>query len=141
MDNLSKVHLPDIDGISQTELLNLIACVGSIERLRHSLDVPATSFLFAMLEASRLSAQVTSTSSNSNWRDIVLASNSGKQDILVDQMTRHFQGRILWQQARQCGIFMWLSDVEAVVSSLPALHRTQADRSNLARSIRDRGSQ
>ena len=50
------------------------------------------------------------------WREIIWAYHSGSQDILVDLVSRQFQGRMLWEHARESGMFMWMTDLTALVS-------------------------
>ena len=53
---------------------------------------------------------------NITWREIAWAYHSGSQDILVDLVSRQFQGKMLWSNARESGMFMWISDLSALVS-------------------------
>jgi hypothetical protein len=56
------------------------------------------------------------------WREIIWAFHSGSQDILVDLVSRQFHGRMLWDHARESGMFMWMTDLTALVSNLCLLH-------------------
>lgn len=51
-----------------------------------------------------------------SWREINWAFHSNSQDLLLDFVSRQNHGSMLWEQARECGIFMWLSDLTATVS-------------------------
>jgi hypothetical protein len=51
-----------------------------------------------------------------SWREINWAFHSNSQDILADFVSRQNRGSMLWEHARESGIFMWLSDNNAVVS-------------------------
>ena len=50
------------------------------------------------------------------WREIVWAYHSSSQDILVDLVSRQFHGRMRWKHARESGMFMWMTDTNALVS-------------------------
>ena len=51
-----------------------------------------------------------------SWREMIWAYHSGSQDILVDLVSRQFQGRMLWEHARESGMFIWMTDLTALVS-------------------------
>lgn len=51
-----------------------------------------------------------------SWREINWAFHSNSQDMLADFVSRQNHGSMLWEHARESGIFMWLSDNNAVVS-------------------------
>jgi hypothetical protein len=51
------------------------------------------------------------------WREIAWAYHSGSQDILIDLVSRQFHGKMLWEHARESGMFMWMTDLTALVSS------------------------
>lgn len=51
-----------------------------------------------------------------SWREINWAYHSNSQDILVDFVSRQNHGTMLWEHARESGLFMWLSDAAALVS-------------------------
>ncbi|KAF4591525.1 hypothetical protein GQ602_001824 [Ophiocordyceps camponoti-floridani] len=49
-----------------------------------------------------------------SWREINWAFHSNSQDMLVDFVSRQSHGKLLWEHARESGMFMWLSDLNAV---------------------------
>lgn len=51
-----------------------------------------------------------------SWREINWAYHSNSQDILLDFVSRQAHGSMLWEHARESGIFMWLSDANTLVS-------------------------
>ena len=53
-----------------------------------------------------------------SWREMVWAYHSGSQDILVDLVSRQFHGRMLWEHARESGMFIWMTDLTALVSNI-----------------------
>jgi hypothetical protein len=50
-----------------------------------------------------------------SWREINWAFHSNSQDILVDFVSRQNHGSMLWEHARESGLFMWLTDPVALV--------------------------
>lgn len=50
-----------------------------------------------------------------SWREINWAFHSNSQDILVDFVSRQNHGNMLWEHARESGLFMWLTDPTALV--------------------------
>lgn len=50
-----------------------------------------------------------------SWRETSWAYHSTSQDILTDFVSRHYHGTLRWENARESGIFMWLTDEAAVV--------------------------
>ncbi len=52
-----------------------------------------------------------------SWREISWAFHSSSQDILADFVAKQYHGSMVWENARESGVFMWLSDPSAVVRS------------------------
>lgn len=50
-----------------------------------------------------------------SWREINWAYHSNSQDILVDMVAHQFHGKVLWEHARESGMFMWMTDASALV--------------------------
>ena len=59
-----------------------------------------------------------------SWREIVWAYHSSSQDILVDLISRHHNGRLEWRHARDSGMFMWLTDRKALMDQFEAVARS-----------------
>jgi len=51
-----------------------------------------------------------------SWREINWAFHSNSQDILVDMVAHQSHGKVLWENARESGMFMWMTDSNALVS-------------------------
>ena len=115
-ENLAKLAIPQLSSHEQFYLADIIECVATVEKQRRSMDENAMRYLLFfrqhMIRKSRApGAQVSIT-----WREIVWAYHSGSQDILVDLVSRQFSGRMLWEHARESGMFMWMTDLTALVS-------------------------
>jgi hypothetical protein len=115
-ENLLKKSVPFLSSHEQFHLADLVECVATAEKHRRSMDENATRFLLFFRRFMLRKSQQKHYQSNLTWREISWAFHSGSQDILVDQVARHYQGRMLWEHARESGMFMWMSDVNALVS-------------------------
>ena len=116
-DILVRSQVPLLSNLEQFHLADIIECVGMVEKHRRSIDDNAGRFLLFFRQHvlrdgrhSHISEQVPIS-----WREITWAFHSESQDIIVDLVSRHFQGRMLWQHARECGMFMWMTDITALV--------------------------
>ena len=63
-------------------------------------------------------SQLPATQVSISWREMVWAYHSGSQDILVDLVSRQFHSRMLWEHARESGMFIWMTDLTALVSTV-----------------------
>ncbi|KAB8416382.1 hypothetical protein FH972_024901 [Carpinus fangiana] len=59
------------------------------------------------------------------WREVVWALYSTSQEILLDLTTRHLDSKLLWEDAKSIGMFMWMTDVEAMKSRFENVARTE----------------
>ncbi|RYO95394.1 hypothetical protein DL764_007712 [Monosporascus ibericus] len=66
-----------------------------------------------------------------SWREINWAFHSTSQDILTDFVTRQYHGTMLWENARESGIFMWLGDLAAVKAQFEIIARNEYTKSEL----------
>ena len=57
--------------------------------------------------------------------EVIFASRSASQDILVDHLTRSTNGKLTWKDARRSGLFMWLADHEAVRQQMEIIARNE----------------
>lgn len=113
-EKLTKISIPQLSGHEQIQLADIIECVAFVEHQRRSMDENGARFmLFFRQQALR---RRHNTDMHISWREINWAYHSNSQDILVDFVSRQNHGSMLWQHARESGIFMWLSDINAVVS-------------------------
>lgn len=110
--------VPQLSNREQFHLADIVECVGTVEKHRRSVDDNACRFLlfFRQHYLRDRDGQRGQEKSQISWREITWAYHSGSQDILIDLVSRHFQGRMLWKHAREAGIFMWMTDLNALVS-------------------------
>ena len=110
---LTTVNVRQLSGQEQIQLADIVECLGMVEKHRRSLDENGARFLLffrqAMLRRGRAGDFHTS------WRDVNWAFHCNSQDILVDFVSRQYQGSLLWENARESGLFSWLSGSNAVV--------------------------
>src|SRR5215469_16067132 len=113
-EQLATKKVPLLSSREQFHLADIIECVGTVEKHRRSLDENGVRFLLFFrqhfLHPSHHKGDLIS------WREITWAFHSGSQDILADLVSKHFQGRMLWEHARESGLFMWMTDITALVS-------------------------
>jgi hypothetical protein len=138
-EQLASRTVPYLTSREQIHLVDIVECVGTAEKHRRSLDENGSRFLlFFRQHALRMSQH--SEHSPLSWREITWAFFSGSQDILTDLVSRHFHGRMMWQQARGSGMFMWMTDLTALVSSLTKVPHPEANQ-RLATTIRSHSTE
>jgi hypothetical protein len=108
---LTTKQIPLLSSREQFRLANIVECIGVVEKHRRSIDDNAGRFLLFFRQHVQSEAQRNPIS----WREIIWAFHSGSQDILADLVSRHFNGKMLWQHAKESGMFMWMTDINALV--------------------------
>ncbi|UPX15395.1 regulator of (H+)-ATPase in vacuolar membrane [Ascochyta rabiei] len=128
-DLLTTKQMPLLSSREQFRLADIIECIGMVEKHRRSIDDNAGRFMLFFRQHVLSESQKAPLS----WREIVWAFHSGSQDILLDLVSRHFNGKMMWQHARQCGVFMWMSDINALRAQFEVIARneyTKTDEKN-----------
>lgn len=115
-ENLTRVALPQLSSQEQFRLADTIECVATVEKHRRSMDDNAARYLLFFRQHMLRRSQGVANSDRVTWREIIWAFHSGSQDILIDLVSRQFNGKMLWKSARESGVFMWLSDATTLVS-------------------------
>jgi hypothetical protein len=110
---LTTKRIPLLSSREQLRLADIVECIGVVEKHRRSIDANAGRFLLFFRQHVQSKGQKKPIS----WREIVWAFHSGSQDILADLVSRHFNGKMLWQHAKESGLFMWMTDINALVCS------------------------
>jgi hypothetical protein len=114
-EKLTHIGIAQLSGREQMQLADVLDCAGAVESQRRSLDANGARFvLFFRQHALRTGRKRDVAMS---WREINWAFHSTSQDILVNFVARQSHGTILWQNARDSGMFMWLADQSALVRS------------------------
>lgn len=117
-EKLTTTEIPQLSGREQFHLADITECVATVEKHRRSIDDNASRFLTFLRQHMLRKTQHGSDGANVSWREIIWAYHSNSQDILVDLVSRQCHGKMHWQQARDCGMFMWLKDETALVRSV-----------------------
>ena len=124
-ENLARKSLPFLSRHEQFRLANLVECVATAEKQRRSIDAHAAIFTLFFRSHTIRETQSHSEHRGIGWREIVWAFHSGSQDVLIDQVSRNYQGRMQWKQARDCGLFMWIGDVNVLRQQLEVVARNE----------------
>lgn len=114
-DILARVSIPQLSSHDQLRLANIIECVSVMEKHRQSIDVNGSRFLIFFRESATKAARSIHGPSSVSWREIVWAFHSNCQEILVDLVSTHYNGKMSWIHARECGLFMWTKDYNTLV--------------------------
>jgi WD40 repeat protein len=123
---LANRKVPLLSAREQIHLVDIIECVGLVEKHRRSIDENGCRFLLFFRQHMLRTTQHSEHDAIS-WREITWAFYSGSQDILADLVSRHFHGKMQWEHARESGIFMWMTDLTALVSIFPQILRRGTD--------------
>lgn len=115
-ENLAKLAIPQLSSHEQFHLADIIECVATAEKQRRSMDDDAMRYLLFFRQHMIRKSQAPDSRVAITWREIVWAYHSSSQEILVDLVSKQFQGRMLWEHARESGMFMWMTDLTALVS-------------------------
>lgn len=97
-------------------LADTIECVATAEKNRRSMDENSMRYLLFVRQHHLRKAQGAQPITGITWREYAWAFHSGSQDILIDLVSRQYNGRMLWEHARESGMFMWMTDITALVS-------------------------
>lgn len=116
-ENLTRLAIPQLSSLEQIHLANTIECVATAEKHRRSMDDNAMRYLLFFRQYMLCRGQARKLRVNVTWREIVWAYHSDSQDILIGLVSRQFQDKMLWSNARESGMFMWMSDLTALVST------------------------
>ncbi|ERF76244.1 hypothetical protein EPUS_04321 [Endocarpon pusillum Z07020] len=124
-ENLVKVTLPQISHHEQFYLADIVECVAAVEKHRRSMDENAARFLLFFRQHMLRRGRSPDALLGVSWREITWAFYSGSQDILIDLVSRSFHGKMLWEHARESGMFMWITDSTALRAQLEVIARNE----------------
>lgn len=136
-EKLTKIALPQMSSNEQIQLVDLIECIGVVEKHRRSLDENGARFMIFYRQHALRKRRTNEFSMS--WREITWAYHSTSQDILTDFVSRQHHGSLLWEHARESGMFVWLTDNAAVVSLTACVRalKTPTDISHIESTIRN----
>ena len=104
-ENLESQRIPFLTIDDQSSLAMSVNTAVRLERQQRSVDENALRYLHGLYSSGKEGVP---------WSSIVSASMSTSQEVLVDLVTQHYGGKLTWEAARRSGLFMWLSEPEAV---------------------------
>ena len=113
-EKLTTVDLHQLSNASQMHLVDIVECVAMVEKQRRSMDDNAARFVLYHRQHALHKGRAHQT--QLSWREYNWAFHSNSQDILIDAVSRQFHGRTIWENARESGMFMWITDATALVS-------------------------
>lgn len=113
-EKLAEIALPQLSRKEQIHLADIVECVSIVEKQRRSMDDNAARYMLFFRQYALHRGRANKV--HVSWREINWAYHSNSQDILVDMVSNQAQGKMLWEHARESGIFMWMTDSNALVS-------------------------
>ena len=97
----------------QSQLADMVWSLAMLEKHHRSLDANAMRYLLVFQR--KTLGKASGNHVRIGWREIAWAHHSESQEILVDQISRNY-GRMLWKDAKESGMFMWMTNLDGVVS-------------------------
>ncbi|KAF6835863.1 WD repeat-containing protein [Colletotrichum musicola] len=128
-EKLVKVDLQQLSGHEQIQLADIIECVGLVEKQRRSLDENGARFMLFFRQHGLRKGRTSEI--QMSWREINWAYHSTSQDILADFVTKQCHGSVRWEDARESGMFMWLSDHDALRAQFENVARNEYTKSEM----------
>ncbi|OBT85323.1 hypothetical protein VE02_05973 [Pseudogymnoascus sp. 03VT05] len=127
-EKLTTVAIPQLSGPLQMQLADTVECVAIVEKQRRSMDDNAARFMLFFRQHALYKGRANEV--QLSWREINWAFHSNSQDILTDVVTRQFHGRVLWEHARESGLFMWITDFTALKEQFEMIARNEYTKSD-----------
>ena len=115
-EKLTRLGIPQLSGHEQIQLADIIECVALVERERRSIDENGARFMLFFRQHALRKGRTNEI--QLSWREINWAYHSDSQDILSDFVSRQNHNVLLWEHARESGIFMWLTDTHHLVCEM-----------------------
>jgi hypothetical protein len=127
-EKLTQMSIPQLSGHEQIQLADIIECVSLVERHRRSMDENGARFMLFFRQHALRKGRTNEM--QLSWREINWAFHSTSQDILVDFVSRQYHSSMLWDHARESGLFMWLSDSSALKAQFEIIARNEYTKSD-----------
>ncbi|KAM0391607.1 hypothetical protein ACHAQC_006401 [Fusarium culmorum] len=122
-EKLVKTNIAQLSGHEQIQLADIVECVSLVERHRRSMDENGARFMLLFRQHALRKGRTNEM--HLSWREINWAFHSNSQDILVDFVSRQNHGNMLWEHARESGLFMWLTDPTALKAQFELIARNE----------------
>lgn len=114
-EKLTHIVLPQLTSREQFRLVDIVECVATVEKHKQSMDGNGARYFLFFREHMMRRGQKAPNAKVLSWREIVWAFHSNSHEILTDLVYRQYNGRLLWENARESGMFMWITDITALV--------------------------
>ncbi|CAG8530036.1 3694_t:CDS:10 [Cetraspora pellucida] len=121
-EQLKVISLPELTSVEQAQLLALVDTLIQVESQKRSLDENGVRYVLFMRRYHYLN-RATFRVSGLSYRDMNWAMHSDSQDLLIEYSTVASGGKILWNDARVHGIFLWLRSNESVRQQMEVIAR------------------
>ncbi|KAK7746996.1 regulator of (H+)-ATPase in vacuolar membrane [Cytospora paraplurivora] len=128
-EKLTNMALPQLNGHEQIQLVDMIECMGMVEKHRRSMDENGARFMIYYRQHALLKRRTNEITMS--WREINWAYHSTSQDMLTDFVSRQNHGVLHWEHARESGMFMWLTDNAAVKNQFEIIARNEYTKSEV----------
>ncbi|CAN8103308.1 unnamed protein product [Discula destructiva] len=128
-EKLTNMAIPQLSGHEQFQLVDMIECIGMVEKHRRSMDENGARFMIFYRQHGLRKRRTNEISMT--WREINWAYHSTSQDMLTDFVSRQHHGSLLWEHARESGMFMWLTDNTAVKAQFEIIARNEYTKSDM----------
>ncbi|KAL3421053.1 WD repeat-containing protein [Phlyctema vagabunda] len=132
-EKLTQIALPQLSRQEQIHLADIVECVAIVEKQRRSMDDNAARFMLFFRQHALHRGRANEV--NLSWREINWAYHSNSQDILVGMVSSQFHGRMLWNHARESGMFMWMTDSTALKAQFEVIARNEYTKSDMKNPI------
>ncbi|CZS96032.1 related to RAV1-similarity to Drosophila DmX gene [Rhynchosporium graminicola] len=132
-EKLTKIALPQLSRQEQIHLADAVECVAIVEKQRRSMDDNAARFMLFFRQ--HILHRGRANEVHLSWREINWAYHSNSQDILADMVSHQFHQKMLWEHARESGIFMWMTDSTALKARFEVIARNEYTKSDLKNPI------
>ena len=134
-EKVDKMSLPHIHHRHQHHLVRILYSIGLTAKDFRSVDTGALRYIILFRQCLDHSQQgyQNAPQTSISYREYVFALHSTTQDLLVNIIVKHSASRLLWPAARASGLFMWLSDMDAVRQQFEMVARneyTKTDEKN-----------
>ncbi|CAK7274350.1 regulator of (H+)-ATPase in vacuolar membrane [Sporothrix epigloea] len=128
-EKLTTVALPQLSGHEQIQLVDIVECAGLVEKQRRSMDENGARYMLFFRQHALRKGRTNEI--HLSWREISWAFHSASQDILVGFVSRQHHDALRWEEARESGIFMWLTDNSAVRTQFEVIARNEYAKSEV----------
>ncbi|KAF3159077.1 regulator of (H+)-ATPase in vacuolar membrane [Orbilia oligospora] len=125
VSQLKEVSIPYLSRKEQMSLAGIVESMSEEWLHRQSLDEWGVRYLLFFKHYALQKSNFYSRASGVSFREISWAFQSETQEILVDLVTKTYQNKMQWSQARDAGFFMWLKDPTSLKVHFETLARNQ----------------